>query len=40
MYEIIQSETFRRWICRLRDREALERVNIRLRRISLGHLAT
>jgi putative addiction module killer protein len=38
MFEIVQSTTFRQWIRRLRDREALERINARLRRVLLGNL--
>lgn len=37
MYEIIQSEAFRRWVTRLRDRMAIARVHARIRRMSLGH---
>lgn len=37
MYEIIQSEAFRRWINGLRDRDARGRVDVHLRRLSLGH---
>ena len=38
MFEIVQSTTFRQWIRRLRDREAVERINARLRRVVLGNL--
>nr|WP_280522627.1 type II toxin-antitoxin system RelE/ParE family toxin [Luteibacter rhizovicinus] len=38
MYEIIHSEVFRRWINGLRDRGARGRIDVRLRRLSLGHL--
>lgn len=38
MYEIIHSEAFHRWINGLRDRDARGRVDVRLRRLSLGHL--
>jgi putative addiction module killer protein len=37
MYEIVQSETFRRWFSRLRDADATARIKARLRRMSLGH---
>ena len=37
MYEIVQSETFRRWVSRLRDRMAVARILARVRRMSLGH---
>lgn len=37
MIEIIQSETFKRWLCGLRDRRAVARVNARIRRLSEGH---
>jgi len=37
MYDIVQSETFRRWVFRLRDRMAVARIHARLRRMSLGH---
>lgn len=37
MIEIIQSETFKRWLCGLRDRRAVARINARIRRFSQGH---
>ncbi|WP_413625121.1 type II toxin-antitoxin system RelE/ParE family toxin [Luteibacter sp. Lutesp34] len=37
MYEIVQSETFRRWVTKLRDHIAVARIQARLRRMSLGH---
>jgi putative addiction module killer protein len=37
MYAIEQSETFKRWRLRMRDRAALLRINSRLRRMELGH---
>ena len=37
MYEIIQSETFQRWVSRLSDRMAVARIHARMRRMSLGH---
>jgi len=36
--EIIQSETFKRWLSSLRDRQAVARINARLRRLSAGNL--
>lgn len=38
MYEIIQSETFERWLKNLKDRQALMRILARLRRASEGNL--
>lgn len=38
MFEIIQSSTFSRWLTRLRDRQAIARINARLRRVSLGNI--
>jgi len=38
MFEIIQSSTFSRWLKRLRDRQAIARINARLRRVSLGNI--
>ena len=35
MMEIIQSDAFRQWLHDLRDREAIDRINTRLRRILL-----
>ena len=37
MYAIEKSETFKRWLSRLRDKVALLRITARLRRIELGH---
>ena len=37
MLEIIQSETFMRWLSRLRDRQAVARINARIRRLSAGN---
>jgi putative addiction module killer protein len=34
MIEIIQSETFQRWLLSLKDRQAVLRINARLRRLS------
>lgn len=36
--EIIQSETFKGWFARLRDRQAKARIAARIRRVSLGNL--
>ena len=38
MPEIIQSETFRRWLAGLKDRQAVLRIDARIRRLSLGNL--
>ena len=37
MLEIIQSETFNRWRSGLRDRQALARINARIRRLADGN---
>lgn len=37
MFEIIQSETFRRWRTGLKDRQAVLRINARLERVSDGN---
>jgi len=37
MYEIIQSDTFRRWVSKLGDRMARKRIDARIRRMSLGN---
>jgi putative addiction module killer protein len=34
MPEVIQSDTFARWINRLKDRQAVARINARIRRLS------
>jgi putative component of toxin-antitoxin plasmid stabilization module len=34
MIEIVQSETFVRWLAKLRDRQAIARINARFRRLS------
>jgi len=34
MIEVIQSDTFARWLSRLKDRRAVARINARLRRLS------
>lgn len=38
MFEIIQTETFSRWLSSLRDRRAVARINARLRSVSIGNL--
>jgi putative addiction module killer protein len=38
MFELVKSETFDRWLRGLRDRQALIRINARLRRVSEGNL--
>ena len=38
MIEVIQSDTFARWIGKLKDRQAVARINARIRRLSdSGH---
>ncbi len=37
MIEIRQTETYARWFARLRDRNAKARIDIRIRRLSLGN---
>lgn len=37
MPEIIQSETFSRWLTGLKDRQAVLKINARIRRLSLGN---
>ena len=37
MFEIRQTEVYARWFRRLRDREARARIDIRIRRLSLGN---
>ena len=34
MIEVIQSETFARWLSKLKDRAAIMRINARIRRVS------
>lgn len=36
--DIIQSETFRQWLSSLKDRQAVLRINARLRRLSQNNL--
>ena len=38
MIEVIESATFKRWIRGLRDRNAVARINTRLRNVSLGNV--
>jgi putative addiction module killer protein len=38
MFEIRQTETYRKWFASLEDRNARIRIDIRIRRISLGNL--
>lgn len=38
MYEILKSDTFDTWLGNLRDKQAVARINARLRRASLGNL--
>ena len=38
MFEIIKTETFERWLLRLKDRMAMQRINTRIRRMSTGNL--
>ena len=37
MIEVIESATFKRWVRGLRDRNAVARINARLRNVSLGN---
>lgn len=38
MFEVIQSETFARWVGKLKDRQAVARINARIRRLAAtGH---
>lgn len=37
MIEVLQSDSFKRWLSSLRDRQAVARVNARIRRLSEGH---
>ena len=37
MIEIRQTEVYSRWFRRLRDRQARARINVRIRRLSLGN---
>ena len=38
MFEVRQTETFKKWFKTLRDRRARARIDIRIKRISLGNL--
>lgn len=37
MLRILESETFKSWLAKLRDRVAVAKVNARIRRLSNGH---
>ncbi len=37
MIEIVQTEEYRRWFAKLKDRAAIARIDIRIRRMSLGN---
>lgn len=37
MFEIIQSEVFKRWKSSVKDRQAIARINARIRRLSEGN---
>jgi putative addiction module killer protein len=37
MFEVLQSETFREWLASLSDRQAIGRINARVRRLSAGN---
>lgn len=37
MFEIRQTATYRKWFKRLRDRQVKARINIRIRRLSIGN---
>lgn len=37
MYEIRQTETYAEWFSNLRDRQARARIDVRIRRLSLGN---
>jgi len=38
MIEIIKTDKFDQWLSKLRDRQARARIEVRIRRLSLGHL--
>lgn len=38
MFEVRQTETYKKWFKTLRDRKARARIDIRIKRISLGNL--
>lgn len=37
MVEIVESDTFKRWVRRLRDHSAVAKINARLRKVSIGN---
>ncbi len=37
MFRVLESETFKQWLAKLRDRVAVTRVTARIRRLSNGH---
>lgn len=37
MIEILQTEIYEKWFSRLRDRQARARIDVRIRRLSLGN---
>ena len=37
VFEVVETDEFQRWISRLRDRQALNRINIRLVRVRQGN---
>jgi putative addiction module killer protein len=38
MFEVWQTETYKKWFKTLRDRKARARIDIRIKRISMGNL--
>jgi putative addiction module killer protein len=38
MFEVRQTETYKKWFKTLKDRKARARIDIRIKRISLGNL--
>ena len=37
MVEVVESDSFKRWVRRLRDHSAVARINARLRNVSIGN---